>query len=273
MRRVAALLGLLVGIIATAMSARADGQIGIVLMHGKMGVPLGASLPGGRVNPTGEGLISALRHAGYLVVAPEMCWSQRRGFDASYPDCLREIDTAIADLRRQGATAIVVGGLSLGGNATLAYGAMHPELLGVIGLSPADNPGPKLAHSPNAAASLANAQALVAQGKGDEKTSFLDANTGPQGGYGMAVQTTPRIFISFNGPDSLTNLPATVAKLTMPLLWVAGDRDPTQRGAEKLFALAPANPHNRFVTVHANHVEVPDAATDAVLRWLAELRK
>lgn len=275
MKRIAALVCLLVGLVAAAMAGpvQADERIGIALMHGKLGIPMGTSLPGSRVGPIGAGLVSALRHAGYLVVTPEMCWSRGRGFDAPYPDCLREIDTAIADLRRQGATAIVVGGLSLGGNATLAYGAAHPWLLGVIGLSPADNPATKLARNRNVAASLAKAQEMIAQGKGNEKTSFLDTNTGAQGGYGMAVQTTARIFVSFNGPDSLANTPANVAKLTMPLLWVAGDSDPTQRGAESLFATAPANPHNRFVTVHANHLEVPDAATDAVLRWLAELRK
>jgi pimeloyl-ACP methyl ester carboxylesterase len=275
MRQLGAVLAVLAGIVmATApRPARADSQIGIVLMHGKSGTPMGGTEPGGRVNPIGAGLIGALRHAGYLVVTPEMCWSSRRDFDAPYPDCLREIDTAIGELRGHGANAIVVGGLSLGGNAALAYGATHPGLLGVIALSPADNPGPKLSHSPTAAASLANAQALVAQGKGDEPTTFSDANTGAQGGYATSLRTTPRIFVSFNGPDSLANIPATVARLTMPLLWVAGDRDPTQRAADRIFAGAPANPHNRFVVVHANHVEVPDAATSAALSWLAELRK
>lgn len=275
MRRLGVVVALLASIAAGVAPrvAHADGQVGVVLMHGKLGTPLGGSMPGGRFNPVGEDLISALRHAGYLVTAPEMCWSAQRRFDAPYPDCLREIDTAIGALRGRGATAFVVAGLSLGGNATLAYAATHPELLGAIALSPADNPGPKLSHDPNAAASLANAQALLAQGKGDEPTTFFDANTGAQGGYAMSLHTTPRIFVSFNGPDSPANIPATVAKLRVPLLWVAGDSDPTQRGAARLFAGVPANPHNRFVTVHANHLEVPDAATPAVLSWLEELRK
>lgn len=275
MRRIAAQFVLLVGLVAAVMAgpAHADERIGIVLMHGKMGTPLGGSMPGGRVNPIGEELISALRHAGYLVVTPEMCWSARRRFDAPYPDCLREIDTAIADLRSHGATAIVVAGQSLGGNAALAYGATHPGLAGVIALSPADNARAKLSHDPNAAASLANAQAMVAQGKGDEPTTFSDANTGAQGGYAMSLHTTPRIFVSFNGPDSLANFALTVPKLSVPLLWVAGDSDPTQRQAAAGFAHVPANPHNRFVSVHANHLEVPDAATEEVLRWLDTLRK
>lgn len=275
MRRIAALLVLLAGLIAAVPPglARADGQIGIVLMHGKMGTPMGMSLPGGRTSPTGADLISALRRAGYLVVTPEMCWSARRRFDAPYPVCLREIDTAIADLRGHGASAIVVAGLSLGGNAALAYGATHPGLLGVIALSPADNARAKLSHDPNVAASLANAQAMVAQGKGDEPTTFFDANTGAQGGYAMSLHTTPRIFVSFNGPDSLANFALTVPKLPVPLLWVAGDSDPTQRQAAAAFAHVPANPRNRFVSVHANHLEVPDAATSVALSWLEELRK
>jgi pimeloyl-ACP methyl ester carboxylesterase len=275
MRQLGALLVVLAGIVMATVprQAWADGQIGIVLMHGKMGTPLGGSMPGGRVNPIGTELISALRHAGYLVVTPEMCWSQRRSFDAPYPDCLREIDAAIADLHGRGATAIVVAGLSLGGNAALAYGATHPGLLGVIALSAADNARAKLSHDPNAAASLANAQAMVAQGKGDEPTTFFDDNAGAQGGYAMSLHTTPRIFVSFNGPDSLANFALTVPKLPVPLLWVAGDNDPTQRQAAAGFANVPANPHNRFVSVHANHVEVPDAATSAVLSWLGDLQK
>lgn len=276
MRRLGAALALLASI-ATGLSfglARADGEVGIVLMHGKLGTPMATAVPGMQGSPPATELVSGLRGAGYLVVTPEMCWSRRRGFDAPYADCLREIDTAIGELRSRGATAIVVAGLSLGGNAAIAYGATHSGLLGVVGLSPADNPGPKAARNPNVAASVVQAQQLVAAGKGDESSYFFDANTGAQGGYAMSVHTTARIFLSFNDPHGLASMGDNTPRLTAPLLWVAGDSDPTQvAGTSGPFSRAPANPHNRYVRVHANHVEVPDAATDIVLKWLAELRK
>lgn len=250
----------------------APGKIGVVLLHGKLGPPLGTSL--GRGPAAGARLIAALRDAGYLVAAPEMCWSRRRGFDLPYADCLAEIDAAIAGLKSQGATAIVVGGLSLGGNAAIAYGASHPGLLGIIGLSPADDPALKARSDPKVADALAMAHRLVAEGKGDEKTGFDDVNTGRGGTFTMTLDTTPRIYLSFYDADSPANLPASAAKLTAPLLWVAGDRDPSQRsGRSYAFDKAPPNPLNRYVTVPANHLEVPDAGTAAVLAWLAELGK
>ena len=86
----------------------------------------------------------------------------------------------IATLKAQGATAIVVGGQSLGGNAALAYGATHAGLRGIIGLAPADDPQRK-ANRPEIAAAVARARTLMAAGKGDQRDSFADVNTGAGG--------------------------------------------------------------------------------------------
>lgn len=156
-----------------------------------------------------------------------MCRSGRRSFDLSYADCFRDIDAAIADLKARGASAIVVGGLSLGGNAAIGYGATHPGLLGVIGLAPADDLRSK-ATRPGIAAVIAQAQDLVSKGKGDEPTWFDDINTGPRGTYTMKLHTTARIYLSFYGPDSHASIPDNTSRLTAPILWVAGDDDPTK---------------------------------------------
>ena len=157
-----------------------------------------------------------------------MCWSRKREFGLSYTDCFRDIDTAIAELKAKGAAAIVVAGLSLGGNAAIGYGATHPGLLGVIGLAPADDPRSK-ARQPGIAAVIAQAQDLISKGKGDEPTSFDDVNTGPRGTYAMKLRTTARIYLSFYGPDSQASIPDNTARLSAPILWVAGDNDPTQK--------------------------------------------
>jgi len=253
--------------------ASAAGTVGVVLLHGKLGAPMGV-VRGRMATPIGADLIEEIERAGYLVSTPEMCWSRERGFDRAYADCFADIDASIADLKRHGATAIVVGGLSLGGNGAIAYAATHPGLLGVIGLSPADDPVIKAKEYPKVADDLVRARDLVAQGKGGVKTDFDDYNTGPRGVYSITLDTTPRIFLSFFEPDSLAHMPTNVAKLTMPLLWVAGDNDPSQRsGRAYAFDKAPPNPLNRYVTVHATHLEVPDAAAPAVLAWLSDLRR
>jgi len=250
--------------------ASAQQHIGIVLLHGKLGVAMGVA--NGRGDTYGGRLLGALRNAGYLVATPEMCWSRQRGFDKTYPDCVAEVDTAITQLKTQGATAIIVGGLSLGGNGAIAYGATHTGIVGVIAFGPADDPTRK-SQRPEVAASLARARQLIAQGQGDTKTSFDDFNTNIGGSFAMTETTTPRIYLSFNDADALTRLRPNLAKLTVPILWVAGDSDPTQASAPILFRMAPANPLNRFVTVHSNHIGTPDAGTDAALAWLAQLNK
>jgi pimeloyl-ACP methyl ester carboxylesterase len=260
--------------VASSAPAEAAGKVGVVLMHGKLGMALGAA-PAGRP-AIGARLVAALEGAGYLVATPEMCWSRRRSYDHGFSDCLGEIDAAIAGLKGRGATSIVVGGLSLGGNAAIAYGATHPGLLGIVALGPADDPNLK-ARRPEIAGSLAKARDLAAQGKGDAATSFDDVNTGPSGSYGMTLETTPRTYLSFYAPDSSAgnapaSIPANVARLSAPLLWVAGSSDPTQNGGRGFaFDKAPRNALNRYVTVAANHIETPDAGAAEVLAWLKDV--
>jgi esterase/lipase len=258
---------LILGIVG---SASAEEKIGIVLLHGKLGNALGSQAAFGKMQ-IGSALIAALGRAGYLVATPEMCWSGARSFDRTYTDCFRDIDDAIADLKAKGTTAIVLGGLSLGGNAAIGYGASHLGLRGIIAMAPADDPASK-AQRPEIAAVIAQAQKLVEQGKGDEPSSFDDINTGPRGMYTMKIITTPRIYLSFYGPDSPASIPANTAKLSAPLLWVAGSEDPTQRrGPSFAFDKALPQPLNRYVTVTANHLATPDAGRDVILAWLAEL--
>jgi esterase/lipase len=256
-------------IVAPTMPAAAQQRIGIVLMHGKQGIPMGATY--GRI-VVGDRLVAALHNAGYMVATPEMCWSRRRNFDQTYPDCIAEVDSAITQLKAQGATAIVVGGLSLGGNGAIAYGATHSGIIGIMAFGPADDPTRK-SERPEVAASLAHARQLMAQGQGDVKTTFDDFNTGMGGIFLMTVTTTPRIYLSFNDADALTHIGANVAKLSVPILWIAGDHDPTQGSAAVIFHMAPANPLNRLVIVPSNHLGTPNAGTDAALAWLAALKK
>lgn len=234
--------------------------IGIVLIHGKQGSP----------DRLVSKLANAMRAVGYKVDLPDMCWSNHRIYDLSYSDCFHDIDASIERLKSQGATAIVVGGHSLGGNATIGYGATHQGLLGLIGLAPAHNAAALARQSP-IAESIKRAQDLVAQGKGDERTEFTDGNTGRNGSFNFEVTTTAKIYLSFFGPETTSNMETNVTKLTAPMLWVAGDKDPTQRRANDVFHGLPANPLNRFVLISAPHLQTPDESVDVVLPWLKEL--
>jgi hypothetical protein len=66
-------------------------------------------------------------------------------------------------------------------------------------------------------------------------------------------------------------MPANAARLTAPLLLVAGTNDPTQHGRDYIFNHAPAHPLNRYVTVTADHLGTPAAGREAVIAWLKDI--
>jgi hypothetical protein len=74
------------------------------------------------------------------------------------------------------------------------------------------------------------------------------------------------------GPGSQASISDNVFKLAEPLLWVAAsDESGDEAGQEDIFARAPANPVNRFVTVASGRLGAPSAAKADVLARLKEL--
>jgi pimeloyl-ACP methyl ester carboxylesterase len=202
-----------------------------------------------------------------------MCWSARRGYESAFGDCLNAVDEAITRMRNLGATQLVVGGLGLGGNAAIAYGATHPGLKGVIALAPGHD-AQALAGEAEIADGIAQAEALIAQGKGDQDASFSDIGIGPGGPYMTEIRTTPAIYMSFFGPRSAAVIADNATRLSVPLLWVASSQGPPQSGAARAgFDKAPANPLNRYVVVASPDLGTPEAAKDAVVSWLRDLSR
>ncbi len=242
---------ILTGWLALAVAARGE-TIGVVMMHGKTGTPAQFDV-----------LAAAVEAAGYPVERPEMCWSRTRIYDLAYLDCLAAADRAAAALKEHGADGIVILGMSLGGNGALGYGARRPGLKGIIALAPASDPDHLRRLAP-VAQSLAQAQTLIAAGKGDEKATFNDFNNGRQ----FTVTTTAKIYVSFFGKDTPGEMPANAARLTAPLLIVSGSDDKTQRDIGAVFARAPRDPRNAHVVVRSDHIGTPAASVATVLAWL-----
>jgi esterase/lipase len=236
----------------------AQERLGIVLLHGKAGLPQ-------QLSP----MAAALTAHGHLTAQPEMCWSRTRIYDRLYADCLREIDTAADQLRARGATAIVVLGMSLGGNAALGYGATRTGLKGIITLVAGHAPE-FISRRPEIAQSLEYARARVAAGQGDVKTTFMDVNTRAVT-YNFEVTTTPNIYVNFFAANSPAVMPANAQRLTAPLLYVAAIEDPIQRGRGYIFDRAPPRPLNRYVVVKSDHIGTPAASEDVVTGWIKEL--
>ena len=232
--------------------AAAFTRVGIVLLHGKTGSPAEFA-----------DMANMLNETGYGVETPEMCWSARRIYDRPLSGCLADVDKAIARLRSDGFTAIVVGGHSLGGLAALAYAATHDDIAGVVALAPDGEPRDFNRHA-KVAASIKRAIAMTEVGRGDDTAKFTDRVLGRY----FRVTATPQAFLSFLGPKSVLDPARLVPELHAPLFWAAGTRDSSQRNAAALFRTAPKNPLNRFVSVKAGHMGTPAAALVPLLDWL-----
>lgn len=237
-------------------------KIGVLLLHGKTGMP-------GQMKP----LAAALTAAGYVVGAPEMCWSKRRIYDHALSGCFADIDAAIGRLKGEGAVKVVLGGTSFGAMAALAYAATHAGLAGVIAIVPASDP-PDASGYPGLAAGIATAKKLIAAGQGDVATQISDIVTGD---LTITVTATPNAYMSFHAPDSpVATVTHGLAKIVMPqvdvpCLWIAATRDPSQQVAAATFAKLPHNALNQSVKVDADHAGAPDASGSAVTSWLAAL--
>jgi len=256
------------GLAFAGVPAAAAPTIGIVLMHGINGIPFGTTGPTGRA--TGGALVDALHQAGYIVDTPEMCWSHRRIYDEAFTDCFADLDAAIARLKAHGATAIVVGGQSMGGNTALGYAATHAGVIGVIACAPAHDAA-TLGRIPVIAAALRGAKAAIGAGHGDDVQTFPDRDNARPGGPAFTVQASAKAYVSFIDPGGPANIRGDLGRIRVPVVWVAGTQDPSQRTSADEFARIPANPLNRYVSVQATHLETPDAGAGAIVDWLNAL--
>ena len=242
---IAAALGLSLTLGLGVASSSAAG-IGIVLMHAR------GSWPG-----QFDGVVPKLQAAGYMVVAPEMCWSVHRIYPAPVENCQGDIDTAIAGLKAAGADQIVVAGNDMGGMDALYYAGTHPGLAGVVAL------GPRVVIRLPGDSDLTDAYAMVKSGTGDQHGNFNNGR----------LYATANVLLSYEGPASVFADPQSlVSKVSVPLLWVAANDDLGPRDPTALFNYAKPNPLNTLVWSKSDEFSMVDVSIDEVLAWLAKLK-
>lgn len=247
---------------APAAPARAQNQdlagYGIVLLHGKGGTPTSMI----------EGLSETLRKNGAAVEAPELPWSARRIYDATYDQAMAEIDVAVEKLKKAGATRIVVAGHSLGANAALGYAARREGLAAVVAMAPG--------HLPEAWAlrlrtkgAIARAKKLIEAGRGDIPDSFPDLAQG----LPYSVRATPNVYLSMFDPEGPAVMPKNAAAMgAVPLLWVVGVIDPMFfHGRDYAFDPGAKHPKSKYLVIAGGHLDTPFQARRAVVEWLKSL--
>jgi alpha-beta hydrolase superfamily lysophospholipase len=235
----------------------AQGDVGVVLLHGKNGTPAGSI----------KELGAALQSAGFPVVTPTMPWGADRIYSASYEDALVEIDHEVQGLKQRGAKLVAVAGHSLGANAAIGYAAWT-QADAIIALAPAhypDLPGMKDRVAPD----VSRARDLVAAGQGRLKQTFADLNQDTV----LQVTATPEVYLTWLDPDGPAVMPRNAASFATPtpLLVVIGAAERTARWRRYFFDRAPAHPNSQFTAVPGGHREVPEMAIPVVAQWLRDL--
>jgi len=258
--RLLALLGAALGIglsDAVAQSHNLSG-LGVVLLHGKGGTPTSMI----------EGLNESLRKEGALVEAPELPWSKRRIYDATYEQAMIEIDAAVERLKLAGAQNIAVIGHSLGANAAIGYAARRPGLHAVVALAPGHLPEAWALRARTKGA-IARAKQMIAAGHGDVRTSFPDLAQG----IPFSINATPVVYLSMFDPEGPAVMPRNAAAMEpVPFLWVAGIADPIMlHGKNYVFSHGAKNPKSKYMVTPSMHLSTPFQSRRTIVNWLKGL--
>jgi alpha-beta hydrolase superfamily lysophospholipase len=235
-------------------------QVGIVIMHGKGGSP----------TKHVSDLASSLKGDGYLVANLEMPWSGSRNYDVGVGDGVKEVETALAGLRGQGAQKVFVAGHSQGGLFALHVGG-KVAMDGVIAIAPGGNVASKDFRG-KLGEYVEQARAMIAEGKGDEKTRFYDYESS-KGVY--PITTTPAIYAGWFDPDGAMNQSSAAANVgfNVPVLYVGPTRDypGLVRIKRTTFAALPENSLHRLYEPDASHLEAPSASREEIVRWIGDV--
>lgn len=256
-RSLAAALALLDWPLQAAQAGPAGPDLGIVLLHG-----IGAA--GASMEP----LAARLRRPGWNVVMPDMPWSQAGAFAEPPAVAERRVQDALAQLRAAGAQRLVLAGFSLGG-LFAAHMAAQVPVDALVAIAP--NGGADMKRLDD---QLARARELVAQGRGQEPTTLMDADVVGDGRTPL-VGTRPAAYLAWYEPQGLMNWDGIWRRLPagLPVLLVVPRRDLAnlRERRDALWAGLPRHPRHRLLQPWSDHLGAPLASAAGVADWLGEL--
>jgi pimeloyl-ACP methyl ester carboxylesterase len=229
-------------------------KLGIVLLHG-----IGAD--GSSMAP----LAGQLRAPGWLVATPDMPWSQTTAFSEPVAVAERQVREALERLRRDGAQRLVLAGFSIGGFFAARMAGQVP-VDALVAIAP--NGGSDMKKLDD---QLARARELVAQGKGQERTTLMDADVASPARWPLEG-TRPASYLEWYDPQGAMNWDRAwrALKPGLPVLLVVPTRDLAnlrQKKAE-LWSMLPPHPANLLLEPRSDHIGAPAASAEGVVRWL-----
>lgn len=244
----------------TSVAQTPSPAIGVVIMHGKGG------LPARHVSS----LASSLEQRRYLVANLEMPWSANREYNAGVDVAEKEVAAALDALRAKGAGKVFVAGHSQGALFAIHFAGKHP-VDGVIAIAPGGNVANPIFRK-ELGQSVEQARKLVAEGKGNQKTRFSDYE-GSKGSY--TVTATPAAYLSWFDPEGAMNQQraSRVLNPRVPVLFIVPKNDypGLLRIKQMMFDALPKNPLTRMYEPDSSHLDAPFASRDEIVRWTAEV--
>jgi len=257
MRRTAAALAwLLTGFLACTPATAEPLSCGVVLMHGKWGMPQSPYL-----KPVVQKLESVCQ-----VKLLEMPWSRFRLYDKPYADALVQIRQAVSEFRQSGVQWVAVGGQSFGANASLAYMAQVGDVDAVLPMAPGHVPE-NFYPIADVRRGIDAAQQAVQAGQGDTLVEMTDINQGQR----RQVKAPAAALWSYFDPQGWGNmaLSARHFQKSVPVFWAIGTLDPLYpSGSAAIYQQLPAHADCHYLVVQANHATTPEAAAPALWLWV-----
>jgi pimeloyl-ACP methyl ester carboxylesterase len=220
-------------------------EVGVVLLHGKWGMPPGP-------------LADRFKDEGYQVISPSMPWSRARNYDTTYEQNIEDIHQIIQKLRNDGSKLVILGGLSFGANAVLAYLSKYQDVDGVMLFSPGHQPERFYARGLTSS-SVDQARSLLQSGQGNTGFTFTDFNQGRN----REMSSTVSIYLSYFDPNGLANMPksASLVPKSIPILCVMSSAEQSL-GKDYFFSKLPIHPLSKYIETSASHMQAPEVTYD-----------
>ena len=229
---------------------------GVVLMHGKWGMPQ---------SPYLKPVVQKLEPS-CSVKLLEMPWSRLRLYDKPYADALAQIRQAVAEFRQAGVQWVAVGGQSFGANASLAYMAQVGDVDAVLPLAPGHVPESFYQIS-EVRRGIDGAHQAVQAGQGDTLVEMTDINQGQR----RQVKAPAAALWSYFDPQGWGHmgLSARNFRKPVPVFWAIGTLDPLYPASSMaIYQQLPAHADSQYLVVQANHATTPEAASEALWLWV-----
>ena len=234
--------------------AYAPQEVGIILMHGKWGVPPGP-------------LAGKFSDDGFRVVSPVMPWSRLKNYDTSYEQEVEDLHSQVQKLREDGAKIVILGGHSFGANSVLAYLSKYQDVDGAMMFAPGHTP--ELFYESGLSTNAVDeARSLKAQGKAGDSFSFTDYNQDRR----RQLTTTVGIYLSYFDPNSLANMPQSASLVTksIPVLCVMSINEQAL-GKDYIYLKLLANPLSVYIESPASHMEAPEASINDATAFVTSI--